>query len=98
MGSIVKGVVTKITAFGAFVALDNGIEGLIHVTELSDQAFAKVEEVLSVDDSVTAKVIKLDPEHKKVSLSVKEYLVERNQVNRDDIVIRGETEEEEPVG
>lgn len=98
VGSIVKGVVTKITAFGAFVALDNGIEGLIHVTELSDQAFAKVEEVLSVDDSVTAKVIKLDPEHKKVSLSVKEYLVERNQVNRDDIVIRGETEEEEPVG
>lgn len=93
VGSLVKGVVTKITAFGAFVELENGIEGLIHVTELSDQAFAKVEDVLSVGDKVAAKVIKLDPEHKKVSLSIKEYLVERNQVNRDDIVISGVTEE-----
>ena len=92
VGSLVKGVVTKITAFGAFVELENGIEGLIHVTELSDQAFAKVEDVLSVGDGVTTKVIKLDPEHKKVSLSVKEYQVERNQVNRDDIVIGGDAE------
>jgi len=89
VGSVVKGTVTKITAFGAFVELENGIEGLIHVTELSDQAFAKVEDVLSVGDEVVTKVIKLDPEHKKVSLSVKEYLVERNQVNRDDIVVGG---------
>jgi small subunit ribosomal protein S1 len=90
--SVVRGVVTKITAFGAFVELESGIEGLIHVTELSDQAFAKVEDVLSVGDAVTAKVIKLDPEHKKVSLSIKEYQVERNQVNRDDIVIGGDSE------
>jgi small subunit ribosomal protein S1 len=99
VGSIVKGTVTKITAFGAFVELENGIEGLIHVTELSDQAFAKVEDVLSVGNEVTTKVIKLDPEHKKVSLSVKEYLVERNQVNRDDIVVGGSVgaEDEDPV-
>jgi small subunit ribosomal protein S1 len=92
VGSIVRGVVTKITAFGAFVELENGIEGLIHVTELSDQAFAKVEDVLSVGSEVTTKVIKLDPEHKKVSLSVKEYMVDRNHVNRDDIVLGGDTE------
>ncbi len=99
IGSIVKGVVTKITAFGAFVELENGIEGLIHVTELSDQAFAKVEDVLSVGDNVTTKVIKLDPEHKKVSLSAKEYLVERDHVNRDDIVVGGAvgSEEEDTV-
>ncbi|MFC2049045.1 30S ribosomal protein S1, partial [Chlamydiota bacterium] len=100
VGSVVKGVVTKITAFGAFVELESGIEGLIHVTELSDQAFAKVEDVLSVGDPVTTKVIKLDPEHKKVSLSVKEYQVERNQVNRDDIVVGGGSEtadEDDPV-
>src|SRR3984957_19281277 len=100
VGTLVKGHVTKLTAFGAFVELENGIEGLIHVTELSDQAFAKVEDVLSMGDEVTTKVIKLDPEHKKVSLSVKEYLVERNQMNRDDIFIGGDTEgaeEEETV-
>ncbi len=92
VGSLVKGNVTKITAFGAFVELENGIEGLIHVTELSDQAFAKVEDVLSLGSPVTAKVIKLDPEHKKVSLSIKEYMVERNQVNRDDIFVGGDNE------
>lgn len=87
VGSLVKGKVTKITAFGAFVELESGIEGLIHVTELSDQAFGKVEDVVAKGDEVTAKVIKLDPEHKKIALSIKEYLIDRNQVNRDDIVV-----------
>lgn len=93
VGSLVKGKVIKITAFGAFVELDNGIEGLIHVTELSDQAFAKVEDVISVGDQVEAKVIKLDPEHKKVSLSIKEYLIEHNNINHDDIVVGGSSSE-----
>lgn len=87
VGSLVKGKVSKITAFGAFVELDSGIEGLIHVTELSDQAFGKVEDVVSKNDEVTAKVIKLDPEHKKIALSIKEYLIEKNQCNHDDIVL-----------
>lgn len=87
VGSLVKGKVTKITAFGAFVELESGIEGLIHVTELSDQAFGKVEDVVSKGDEVTAKVIKLDPEHKKIALSIKEYMIDQNQCNRDDIVV-----------
>ncbi len=87
VGQIVKGVVTKITAFGAFVELDSGIEALIHVTELSDQPFGKVEDVISKGQEVVAKVIKLDPEHKKIALSVKEYLVENNKENLDDIVV-----------
>lgn len=87
VGSLVKGKVSKITAFGAFVELENGLEGLIHVTELSDQAFGKVEDVVAKGDEVTAKVIKLDPEHKKIALSIKEYLIDTNQVNRDDIVV-----------
>lgn len=89
VGSLVKGKVTKITAFGAFVELDSGIEGLIHVTELSDQAFGKVEDIVSKGDEVTAKVIKLDPEHKKIALSIKDYLIDQNQCNRDDIVVTG---------
>ncbi len=87
VGTVVHGTVTKTTAFGAFVQLDTGIEALIHVTELSDQPFGKVEDVVSKGDEITAKVIKLDPEHKKVALSVKEYLIEKNQHNRDDIVV-----------
>jgi len=87
VGSLVKGIVTKITAFGAFVELDNGIEALVHVTELSDQPFGKVEDVVNKGEEVTAKVIKLDPEHKKIALSIKEYLVDKNKYNRDDIVV-----------
>lgn len=85
--SIVKGKVIKTTAFGAFVELENGLEALVHVTELSDQPFGKVEDVIKVGDDITAKVIKLDPEHKKIALSIKEYLIDTNAVNRDDIVV-----------
>lgn len=87
VGTVLKGVVTKITAFGAFVELENGIEGLIHVTELSDQAFGKVEDVVNKGGEVTVKVIKLDREHKKIALSLKEVLIDKNQINRDDIVV-----------
>jgi small subunit ribosomal protein S1 len=87
IGTLVKGTVSKITAFGIFVQLENGIEALIHVTELSDQPFGKVEDTVKIGDEVTAKVIKVDPEHKKIALSIKDYLIERNKVNRDDIIV-----------
>ncbi len=87
VGSLVQGTVSKITAFGAFVELTNGIEALVHVTEISDQPFGKVEEVINKGDEITAKVIKLDPEHKKIALSIKEYLIDKNNHNRDDIVV-----------
>lgn len=92
-GSIVKGVITKTTAFGAFVMLTNGIEALIHVNELSDKPFAKVEDLIKVGSEVTAKVIKLDPEHKKISLSIKEHTIDETNVNRDEIVLGKQKEE-----
>ncbi|HKZ00093.1 MAG TPA: S1 RNA-binding domain-containing protein [Rhabdochlamydiaceae bacterium] len=102
VGTLVQGLVSKITAFGAFVELDNGIEALVHVTELSDQPFGKVEDVVQKGEQVTAKVIKLDPEHKKIALSIKECLIEKNKVNHDDIVVgktkgRGKSKKEESV-
>ncbi len=87
VGSSVTGIVTKITAFGAFVELEGGIEGLIHVTELSDQAFGKVEDVVSKGQEITAKVIKIDPEHKKIALSLKECQSGQDQMSSDDIVV-----------
>lgn len=89
VGSLTKGIVTKITAFGAFVELENGLEGLIHVTELSDEPFGKVEDVVNKGSEVTAKVIKLDPEHKKIALSIKECQIDKNQHSADDIVVPG---------
>ncbi len=97
IGSTVKGKVSKITAFGAFVELENGVEGLIHVTELSDQAFGKVEDVISKGDEITAKVIDIKPEDKKIALSLKECMIKENQVNRDDIPLGTPSEDEKPV-
>lgn len=87
LGQNVKGIVTETTGYGAFIKLENGIETLVRSSELSDQAFGKVEELASVGDTVTAKVIGLDPEHKRISVSIKEYLIEKNQKNRDDIIV-----------
>jgi small subunit ribosomal protein S1 len=95
-GTSVTGIVNKITAFGAFVELENGIEGLIHVTELSDQPFGKVEDVVTKGESITAKVVKIDSEHKKISLSRKEFLIDTNQHNHDDIVVTPVDKNEEP--
>ncbi len=86
IGTQVKAVVTKTTAFGAFVELENGMEGLIHVTELSDKPFNKVEDVIAVGDTVDAKVIEVDPEHKKISLSVRSGTA-ASQAAEDDIVV-----------
>ncbi len=93
VGSIVKGIVTKITAFGIFVQLENGIEALIHVTELSDQPFGKVEDIVSKGDEVFAKVIKLDPEHKKIALSIKDYLMGSSE-SKDDIIVGAQPSKE----
>lgn len=95
VGSTVKGIVNKITAFGAFVELENGLEGLIHVTELSDQSFGKVEDVVVKGAEVTAKVIKIDPEHKKISLSIRDGAETFGSSFADDIVVSPHHEEDE---
>jgi small subunit ribosomal protein S1 len=88
VGAVIQGKISKITAFGAFVELPNGIEGLIHVTELSDQPFGKIEDIVSRGDDVSVKVLKLDPEHKKIALSIKEFLAVKGQQSGDDIVVQ----------
>jgi len=87
--SVVKGTVSRTTAFGAFVELSDGIQGLIHVTELSDQPFGKVEDVLSRGDEVTARVVNIEPDQMKISLSTKEFME-----SHDDIVVTSRDEEE----
>lgn len=72
VGQVVPCTVSRLRAFGAFVMLEGDIEGLIHVSELSDQPFAKVEDVVSVGQELMASITKIDPEHNKVSLSLKE--------------------------
>ena len=71
VGDIVKGCVTKITTFGAFVELSNKIDGLIHISQLSNERVDKVKDVLKVGDDVEARVIKVDTDERRIGLSIK---------------------------
>ena len=71
VGSTVEGTVSKITNFGAFVKLNNGIEGLVHISELADKEVEKVEDILKVGQAATFRVIKVSAEERKLGLSLK---------------------------
>lgn len=72
-GDVVEGVVARLTNFGAFIDL-GGVDGLVHVSEISYSHVVKPEDVLSVGDKVTVKVLSIDPEKERISLSIKETL------------------------
>ena len=70
-GAEVNGRVTKIAEFGAFVELSPGVEGLVHISELAWKRVNKVEEVVKPDEVVKAKILKIDPQTRRISLSIK---------------------------
>ena len=72
VGIIVEGEVSKITNFGAFVKLPIGIEGLVHISELSDHNVEKVEDVLKVGQNAQFRVINVNKEDRKLGLSLKQ--------------------------
>lgn len=71
VGSVVKGKVSKIASFGAFVALEDGVDGLVHISQLSDQRVEKVRDVLNVGDEVEARVVKVDRGERRIGLSIR---------------------------
>ena len=70
--SIVKGKVSRITAFGAFIKLEKGLEGLVHISELSYEHVKKVEDVVNIGDELEIKVLRIIPEEQKIGLSLKQ--------------------------
>ena len=72
VGQKVTGEVTRVVDFGAFVKLEDGIEGLVHISELSHKHVAKAEDVVKPGDQVEVKVISVDPEARRIGLSIKE--------------------------
>ncbi|MDL1956448.1 MAG: 30S ribosomal protein S1 [Candidatus Desulfofervidus auxilii] len=81
VGSIIKGKVTHVTDFGLFVEVEEGIEGLVHISEVSYEKMKNLKEKFKVGDEVRAKVIRVNPEERKLGLSIKqlEEEEERNQ-------------------
>jgi small subunit ribosomal protein S1 len=70
-GQVVQGKVTKITNFGVFVGLEDGLEGLLHISELSDQKIENPEDICKVGDEIEVKILRVDIDERKIGLSRK---------------------------
>jgi small subunit ribosomal protein S1 len=70
-GQLIEGTITHLTKFGAFARLDDDLEGLIHISEISDQRVEHPKEVLHEGDVVTLRVIKIEPERHRIGLSLR---------------------------
>ena len=70
-GELIKGKVTKITNFGVFVGLEDGLEGLLHISELSDQKIENPEDICKVGDELEVKILRVDIDDRKIGLSRK---------------------------
>jgi small subunit ribosomal protein S1 len=71
IGDVVKGTVSKITTFGAFVELKDGIDGLVHISQISEERIEKVKDHVKAGQEVTARVVKIDREERRLGLSIK---------------------------
>jgi 4-hydroxy-3-methylbut-2-enyl diphosphate reductase len=74
VGEIVTGKVVRITDFGAFVELEPGLDGLVHISQCATTRVAKVEDAVKVGDVVQVKVLGVDPEKKRISLSIRQAI------------------------
>ncbi|MDP9224758.1 MAG: 30S ribosomal protein S1, partial [Actinomycetota bacterium] len=74
VGDVIQGRVTKLVPFGAFVEVDDAIEGLVHISELADHHVERAEDEVSVHDQVPIKIIDIDLERRRISLSRKQAL------------------------
>jgi general stress protein 13 len=72
VGDIIEGKVTGIKPFGAFVAIDNDTQGLVHISEVSHSFVKDINEHLHVGDTVKVKILKIEEESKKISLSIRQ--------------------------
>ncbi|MCX6992719.1 MAG: 30S ribosomal protein S1 [Kiritimatiellaeota bacterium] len=71
VGQKVTGKVSKLASFGAFIGLEEGIDGLVHISQIGEQHVEKVRDALKVGQEVTARVVKIDPIERRIGLSIK---------------------------
>ena len=83
IGDLVKGKVTKLASFGAFVQLADDIDGLVHISQLSEERVEKVKDVLKVGQEVEARVIKVDKTERRIGLSIKAANYSEEELRRE---------------
>ena len=97
VGDVVSGTVINLVDFGAFVKLKENVEGLVHISQISYDHIEKAADVLNIGDEVEVKIINIDEENQKISLSIKELLekpvVEVVEEEQEEVVIEEEQEQ-----
>ncbi len=71
LGDVIKGKVARIAGYGAFIELENDIDGLVHISQVSEERIEKIKDHISEGDEVSARVIKIDKEERRIGLSIK---------------------------
>jgi len=80
LGQVVKGKVSKIASFGAFVELEDGVDGLVHISQLSAERVDKVKDAIKVGQEVEARIVKVDREERRIGLSIKAVTMNETEV------------------
>jgi small subunit ribosomal protein S1 len=87
VGDLVSGKVTKLASFGAFVGLQHEIDGLVHISQISEDRVDKIKNVLKPDQEVTARVIKIDRADRRIGLSIKAATYSPEQLKAEQAVL-----------
>ncbi len=100
IGNVVTGKISKLTSYGAFIELEHGIDGLVHISQISEERVEKIKDVLEAGQEVTARVIKIDRDDRRIGLSIKaahydseQFAMETaayEQVERDELTSLGD--------
>ncbi len=87
VGDLVTGSVTKLASFGAFVGLQHDIDGLVHISQVSEERTDKIKNVLKVGQEVTARVIKIDKGERRIGLSIKAAAYSPEQLKAEQAIL-----------
>ncbi len=87
VGDLVNGKVTKLASFGAFVGLNHDIDGLVHISQVSEERTDKIKNVLKVGQDVTARVIKIDKGERRIGLSIKAAAYSTEQLKAEQAIL-----------
>ncbi len=96
VGQSIDGAVTKLTDFGAFVELEEGIEGLIYVSEIADHRIEKPSDILKAGEVVRAEIISIEPKERRIGLSIKQLMKSEDRATYDQYV--GESDRKTSMG
>ena len=90
VGSTVKGKVSKIASIGAFIELEDGVDGLVHISQISDQRIEKVKDALDVGQEVEARIVKVDRAERRIGLSIRAMTMTDDEIRALEAEAKGE--------